>query len=381
MRRRAIRCLLIAAAAGGAAGAPCAAQTDTHLDAALAYVKYDGYLGSGAALLSPSIVRRSLNTTLSARGTFLVFETGHSSLDGQLSADAFSAPLGPLRVEGGVDAGGSAYYGYAGTTQFVHALAHARLHLVGGRIGLFAGGLGGVVASPGADGGASGVSAGLWARGPAGALEISWTHVAVMHQNYSDLQGRARWQTGPVALEVEAGTRASGAVASGAFGDLSATLRLSIRAELIVTAGSYLSDPIRGTIGGRYATAGLRLDTPALARRREVPRIPRTPSPTPAPTSTWLERARVLLEQDGGQAMLVVYVAGVHEVEVTGDFTDWKSVALVAAGLGRYRYTIPLPAGVQHFNVRLDGGPWGVPQGAALEADDFGGSVGVLVVP
>ena len=59
----------------------------------------------------------------------------------------------------------------------------------------------------------------------------------------------------------------------------------------------------------------------------------------------------------------------------------WQRGRAVAAGQGRYRYAMPLPAGVQHFNVRLDGGPWGVPQGAAVDADEFGNGVAVLVVP
>jgi hypothetical protein len=382
VRRRAIRRLLIVTAAGVAAAAPCVAQTDVRLDAAMAYVKYDGYLGSGAAVVSPAVAWRSVGTTLGARGTFLLFETGHVSLDGHLSASTFSPPLGPLRVEGAAEAGGSAYSGYSHTARFAHALGALRVHLIRGRWGLFAGGLAGGLSSPDADGSASGVSAGLWARGSAGALEITWTHVAVLHVSYSDLQGRARWQLGRVALEADAGTRAaSAAVGSGAYGDLSATLRLGDRTEVVVAAGGYPSDPVRGTIPGRYVTVGLRLATRALARRAEAPGIPAPPSRSSSAASPWLAGARVAIERLDSRPVLVVYADGDHRVELSGDFTDWLPVALASDGPGRYRLAAPLPSGMWRFNVRLDGGPWGVPRGAALEADEFGGSVGVLAVP
>ena len=382
MRRRATRRLLILAAAAVTAATPCAAQTDVGLDAAMAYVKYDGYIGAGAAALSPAMTWRSLRTTLTARGTFLLFETGHSSLDALLSGSTFSRPLGPLRVEGAAEAGGSAYYGYAGTSEFEHALAQARLHLMGDRWGLFAGGLGGVVVSPAADGGASGVSAGAWAHVPSGAVAVTWTRVTVMHLSYSDLQGRARWQLGPVAVDADAGTRSAGAgIASSIYGDLSATLRLTDRTQLMLAAGSYPSDPVRGTIPGRYLTAGVRLGTGALARPTAAPVIPAPPARAPSPTSPWLAGARVAIERLDDRTSLVVFAAGDHRVELTGDFTDWQPIALESDGSGRYRLAAPLPAGMWRFNVRLDGGPWGVPEGAALEADEFGGSVGVLVVP
>jgi hypothetical protein len=67
-------------------------------------------------------------------------------------------------------------------------------------------------------------------------------------------------------------------------------------------------------------------------------------------------------------------------VEVMGDFTDWQPIALAPTGDGRYRFAMGLPAGVYRFNVRVDGGPWGVPEGAGRSPDDFGGSVGVVVV-
>jgi hypothetical protein len=42
--------------------------------------------------------------------------------------------------------------------------------------------------------------------------------------------------------------------------------------------------------------------------------------------------------------------------------------------------TLPVSAGLHRFNVRADGGSWTVPLGYAVQSDDFGGSVGILII-
>ncbi len=382
MRRRAIGRVLLLSAAGHAAALPCAAQVDARLDAAVALVKYDGYLSSGAASLSPSMTWHTSAATVAARGTFLLFESGNTSVQGLLSAATFTAPLGPLRLEAAGEVGGSAYSGYSTIARFGHLLGHARLHVMGTRFGLFVGGMGGDVESPGASHGAAGVSAGAWTRWPAGALEVAWTDVTVGDLSFSDLEGRARSRAGVLTLEAVAGVRGPGnGAGSRGYGDVSATLRLTDRLEAVVATGSYPSDPVRGTIPGHYATAGLRLATRGLARRSPAPRVTTPSAEGRSPTPARLAGVQAAVEPLGQQAFLVVTVEGEHRVEVVGDFTDWQPVALEATGGGRYRYAIPLASGVVRYTVRLDGGPWGVPEDAAVELDEFGGSVGLLVVP
>lgn len=378
MRRRAIHPLLLSTAAVLAAAAPCAAQVDARLDAAVAYVKYDGYLSSGAAVLAPSMTWRSRYTTVAARGTLLLFESGHTSLQGLFTASTFSPSPGPVRVELAAEGGASSY---ADVATFVHTLGHVRVHLMADRWGMFAGALGGVVASTGAASGATGVATGLWARVPAGGFEITWTRVAVRDTAFGDWQGRTRWQGGVFDVEAVGTARAtSRGGRTGIYGSASVAVRLKQGMELVFAGGGYPSDPVRGTIPGRFVSVGARLalgPSPALAVMRRAPGGPLSG----ARGSGGLLDARVAVEQVDGRPALVVYVTGAHRVEAMGDFSDWQPVELAAAGDGRYRCDAVLPSGVQRFNVRLDGGPWGVPDGAALAADDFGGSVGVLVVP
>jgi hypothetical protein len=343
-------------------------------------VKYDGYLASGAVALVPSVSWRSARSTLGARGAVLVFESGNASIQGLLSAGTFSPAVGALRVEATGEAGASVYAGFA---RFAHALGRVRLHALGGRWGVGAGPLLGRI-SRGEDraGGAWGGSAGWWARLPGGAVEASWTRLSAGDTAYSDLQGRARWRRGAVTVEAAAGTRfGSRGGGTGVYGDLSATARLSEWLSLVVAGGVYPSDPVRGSIPGRYVTAGVRLAPRATARAEAAQRLGTLLSHGSDSAASSLQRAEVSLERLDGLAVLVVRAAGAQRVEVMGDFTDWQPLALTPSGNGRYRYTLGLPPGMHRFNLRVDGGPWGAPRGAGVAADEFGGVAAVVVVP
>jgi 1,4-alpha-glucan branching enzyme len=72
---------------------------------------------------------------------------------------------------------------------------------------------------------------------------------------------------------------------------------------------------------------------------------------------------------------------GAASVEVTGDFTNWSPVRLVpAANAEWWSVTLPLRPGKYQMNLRVDGGKWLVPPGVLSMRDEFGGTVGLLVV-
>ena len=379
MPRRAARRLLALAVCAAAGATPCAAQVEAGLDAVASWVRYDGFLGSGAASVSPSLAWRSRRTTLAARGSFLVFESGNTSLQGLLTASAFTAPLGPLRAEFLGEAGASSYVGFA---HFAHALGRLRAHVLGNHWGAWAGPLAGSVASDAGGNGATGLEAGGWTRWPAVALELAWTRVTVADTSYADLVVRARTQPGVLDLSASLGTRSSNRGGLPAtYGDLSLAVRLAGPLALIASVGEYPSDPVGGSVAGRYVTAGLRLSPPP-ARRAPATGTFTTPSygrGREAPATT--EPAVVAMERDGDLAVPVLRADGARLVELMGDFTGWQPVALAAGSDGRWRYEAGLPTGMYRFNVRLDGGPWGVPAGVPTADDEFGSSVGVLVVP
>jgi hypothetical protein len=374
-------CRVLALAALCAAGAPrpCGAQIEAGLDAATSVVKYDGYLVSGAASLTPSVAWQTLRTTLAARGTFLVFESGNTSVQGLLTAGTFSPPIGRLRLELAAEAGASSYASYA---RLSHGLARLRVHVLERRWGAWAGPLAGTISRGAGARAASGLAAGWWWRAPVGALQVSFTRLAIGDTAYSDLEGRARWRRGALDVEGAAGVRvASRGGGSGVYGDVSASLRLTAWMGLLVAAGTYPSDPVRGSIPGRFVTVGVRLAPRPAPRLAVVPQIAPPEARGSGESPEPLGGARVAVEQLDGLHVLVAHAAGARRVEVMGDFTDWQPVALAATGQGRFQYAVTLPAGMFRFNLRVDGGPWGVPRGTGSAPDEFGGSVGVLVVP
>ena len=67
-------------------------------------------------------------------------------------------------------------------------------------------------------------------------------------------------------------------------------------------------------------------------------------------------------------------------VEVTGDFTNWEPVPMLPTSGGWWAVTLPITPGKYQMNLRLDGGKWLVPPGLLSMADEFGGTVGLLIV-
>jgi 1,4-alpha-glucan branching enzyme len=77
-----------------------------------------------------------------------------------------------------------------------------------------------------------------------------------------------------------------------------------------------------------------------------------------------------------------VNAPGARVVEITGDFTSWSPVQLSASATesGWWSATLPLSAGKFQMNVRINGGEWTVPPGMLSMRDEFGGTVGLLVI-
>ena len=67
-------------------------------------------------------------------------------------------------------------------------------------------------------------------------------------------------------------------------------------------------------------------------------------------------------------------------VELMADFTDWEAVRCTASG---WRMAIErlIARGTHRVAIRIDGGQWIVPPNLPRVADEFGGEVGIVVVP
>ncbi len=339
---------LIALACGAAANSRAVgAQVTGNVEAGISDVRYDGFLASGAASIAPTLrwEHPKGRGFLTARGTYLRFESGRRSLDASANASWFT-PLGrQWRGELGATAGAS---DYANIASFSHGQADARLHWMNGDHG--------------------------------GSLDRS----LVGDTAYTDLRSAGRWRSTGIVLEGTVGARFwSRGGGRGVFGDGSATVTIAPHAALVVSAGRYPTDAVSGSIAGRYVTAALRLGAIGV-RTRSAPGLPGNVHASGADGSASLSETRLEVQaQQDEDVQLTLFAPGATTVEITGDFTDWQPVPLSRnpESGDTWRGTFRISRGVHRINVRRDGGRWVAPGGTTHSVDDYDGEVGIFVLP
>jgi len=81
-----------------------------------------------------------------------------------------------------------------------------------------------------------------------------------------------------------------------------------------------------------------------------------------------------------GRTLVRVKCTDASLVEITGDFTDWTPLALVATGGGWWRSSVTIPPGLHQVQIRIDGGEWHAPPGLPRVNGAFAGVAGALLV-
>jgi hypothetical protein len=359
------------------------AQVTANVEAGISDVQYDGFLASAAASISPTMRWEHPRGRgfLSARGTYLRFESGRRSLDGSANASWFTPLARHWRGELGVTAGASHY---ANIASFSHGQADARLHVVDQDHGAWIAATVGRSSFGGGPRPVSVLAVGAWLLRADRTVFVSLDRSFVGETAYTDLRSSARWRSAGIVLEGIVGARVwSRGGGRGVFGEGSATVTLGRQAALVVSAGRYPTDAVSGSIAGRYVTAAVRLGTIAV-RRPAAPAFPTAAhaSGSNGATLTTDTRLEVRVEQDD-DVRLTLYAPGASAVEISGDFTDWRPVALSRSpGNGdAWWATFRISHGMHRINVRRDGGPWIAPGGTTRSADDYDGEVGVFVLP
>jgi hypothetical protein len=201
---------------------------------------------------------------------------------------------------------------------------------------------------------------------------------------YLDAQLSLAWARDRLDLSALLGTRLGDQLTSlggtsRSWGNLIAVARMTQRFALVASGGTYPIDPTQGFPGGRFVSLSLRMATHHASER-----VPVT-APLPQPEGSATEAAPVITRfiADGkraGAVTLRVEAPEAHTVEVSGDFTDWTPMHLARASDGLWALTVPIARGKYQMNVRLDGGKWLVPPGLLPMLDEFGGSVGLLII-
>ena len=355
-----------------------AAQTTGTFDIGMSTVRYDGFLASGAASVTPGVRWERPNGTLTARGTYLRFESGHRSLQGSVAGSFFMPAAHRWRGEFSAGAGASRYVDFA---SFWHAVGEARLHFMESERGAWVSGTAGRASYGSAPRTVLAAGAGAWLRLPELTLRVSANLSHVGDTSYTDVESSARTAWGQVTLDATLGARVwSRGGGRGMYGETSAALSLGERMAIVLSGGRYPTDPISGSIAARYLTVAIRIQTVSprhtMSRGSMAPRgsgADGTDAPTAARLEVQVDRSRPV--------RLVVHVADATRVEVAGDFTDWQPLALNRTGGDLWEVVLPITSGVHRIDIRIDGAAWMVPAGTTRAPDDYGGDVGIFVVP
>ncbi len=353
--------------------APLPGQLATTVDAGAVRVRYSGADASSVMTVTPAVTYEHARGVVMTAATLSRFEGGGDALQAVLAGSVFAGSWRRLHFSAGGAAEGSTF-GYGTTTSSL--LADARLHWVGEGQGAWIAGLGGAANDAMSTHRIRRGEVGGWLQ-RSGVTISAWVSPADVQGGlrYTDAESALRWVRGPVELLLSAGARTSDSLGSSTWGGATAAYWLTPHLALVGSGGSYAPDPAQSLPGGDYVALSLRVASRPTVRRVEARRPqPAAPPVVARPIASGFEIAPAR----NGNRTIVIVAPSARTVELMGDFTDWETVQLQPAGADRWRISVPVTSGTYRFNIRVDGGDWGVPPGVTALHDEFSGVVAVL---
>lgn len=179
---------------------------------------------------------------------------------------------------------------------------------------------------------------------------------------FSDASVGMDWQRGALEVSLLGARRFGYRAGVPNWGRAGVALQVGGGTALTAAIANVPSDPLLHQAARREFGVGVRLAAPRVGARADLLR-----------GLAYDVRVR--------QGTLLLRAAGASRVEVQGSFTAWEAQPLARLRDGEWGLAFPLPPGLHRFVVRVDGGPWQVPDGAATATDEFLGSSAVVVVP
>jgi len=365
---------------------PASAQhTGASFDIGGLSMRYADTLDANAVAFTPAFWDETPQSSFMLSGTVSQLNVGGWSAQGGTSASFFTRRVGWLLGEIEGDGGGSARKDGSRTGQI---LGSARAHLTDGERGLWIGGGVGSTWDGATWHSLRQAEAAVWTRVDALTAFVSATPVAVGDSiRYADTQLSGGLNLPRVELNVTGGFRSGSRVpviggSAKSWGSATVTGWIASKIAIVASAGTYPVDLTQGYPGGRFASLSLR-----LGARHFVPQS----TPVVNENDFSLRTARGTREVDGMSAFEVktlradmrelrVLAPRARTVEISGDFTDWQPAQLNEVGGGWWSVSLPINKGIYETNVRVDGGTWVVPPGIPVKSDEFGGTVGVLII-
>ena len=365
-------CILVVMAGVSFGNAASAQRTGASLDAGALNMRYADSINANAIALTPAVWIESSRASLSATGTVSQFISGgwsaQASADGSVFTRRRSLFLG--EIEG--SAGGSTYNDGGQTGQL---LATARAHVTNEYRGAWMGAGAGRAFDGATWRSVIQGEAAAWARFNNATAFALVTPASVADSiRYTDVQLSASLNLPVFELGATGGYRSGGG--SRSWGNASVTAWVASRIAIVASAGTYPVDFTQGFPGGRFASLGVRVGMrrypPATSSIKELEDLRSSTS-----TSSLRFESSALAS---GEREIRLYAPNAASIELMADFTDWKTVKLENAGGGWWSSRFQISTGIHELNVRIDGGRWITPPGLPSKTDEFGGSVGVLII-
>jgi hypothetical protein len=203
----------------------------------------------------------------------------------------------------------------------------------------------------------------------ADSITVFSTDSSSRRRNWNDAEVALHWGVGRLAFRGVVGTRFFTAhQPNELWAQAQGSYALASDIALIAAGGVHPSSAAYGVSRARFMQLGFRIAPSALWK----PRLPTGVRPAAA--------AFEVKDAAQGQRTLRIRVPSGRSVELSGDFTGWKPIALTRADDDRWEATLAIAPGMHRVAVRIDGGTWSPPPGVASVSDEFQGTVGVIVV-
>ncbi len=352
-------------------------QTTASVDAGGARVRYGDTVQITAGTVSATASTLTHNSSLS--GLIAASSTQQSSWT--MFATASGSVFSPARrsLRGEVHANGSltTYGAPSGSGQL---LGGARVHVARSTAGAWLGASGGGVKDPIGWRSMTAAEIGGWLQAGRVVAQVVAMPVRIAGGlNYTDTEGTIRFGASRAELTAVGGFRSNIRGYDdypSAWASVNAVAWVLRSVGLTAAAGNYPADIGQDLPSASYLSLGVR-----VAPRRIIdPALPLPHERLPAARAAIVPELSVSKAGSGDET--ITFRASAARVEVMGDFTDWAPVQMSRGqAAGAWVTTLPISSGVHQVNVRIDGGEWRVPAGLTVVRDEFGGSVGVLLVP
>ncbi|CAN5655493.1 hypothetical protein BH23GEM1_BH23GEM1_01670 [soil metagenome] len=353
------------------------AQAGVYFGAGGARVRYGDSVQVSAATVGASAYSLTGNTSFSATLSGSMAEQSNWTTFGTAQGSVLTPALGFARGE---LHGSGSLTSYGAGSGSGRLLGGGRLHLSGRSAGAWLGASAGSVKDPVGWRSVKAGEVGAWLQtGSANAQAVVMPVRIAGGLRYTDVEGTIRFDNSRLELMGVAGMRSGIAGYDDTpdpWASLNATVWLLRAVGITAGIGSYPADPGQDFPTAKYITLGVRV-APMNTRRSPVllsaDVLGGTRGAPPAMTVT---------AGPGAVRTITFRAPAARTVEIMGDFTDWTPVQMSAAQpAGTWAISLPVSAGVHQVNVRVDGGSWIVPAGLPVIKDEFGGSVGILLVP